>query len=162
MFFPKLFILRAVNELKVKNMKKIITIIVITSVIVGSGAFYGGMKYSQSKSTADRQARFQQLGDQQGTAFAGGAGAGRMQRAGGGFVAGEILSKDDKSLTVKLQDGGSKIVLFTPSTPISKSTAGLLTDLNIGSSVSITGTPNQDGSVTAQSIQLRPANIKIK
>ena len=143
-------------DLKVKNMKKIITIIVLTSVIVGGGAFYGGMKYDQSKTAASRQARFQQLGGQQGAAFAGGARAGRMQRAGGGFVAGEILSKDDKSLTIKLQDGGSKIVLFTSSTPISKSSSGSLEDLSVGSSVSITGTSNQDGSVTAQSIQLRP------
>lgn len=141
-------------------MKKTLILIVVISAVVGAGSFYGGMKYSQSKSTTDRQARFQQLGGQQGAAFAGAAGAGRGQRAGGGFVAGEIISKDDKSLTVKLQDGGSKIVLFTASTPISKSASGSLEDLSVGSSVSITGTSNQNGSITAQSIQLRPITPK--
>lgn len=140
-------------KVKNKNMKKTAVLIIMISAVVGAGAFYGGMKYSQSKSTNDRQARFQQLGDQQGAAF---VGAGRTQRAVGGFVAGEIISKDDKSVTVKLQDGGSKIIFVSAETKVSKNTEGSLEDIQVGTSITINGTANQDGSLSAQTIQIRP------
>lgn len=136
-------------------MKKIIVPIIILVVACG-GSFYGGVKYTQNKAAAGRQARFQQL-DQPGTvaAFSGGM---RSNRGGAGFVSGEITSKDEKSLTVKLQDGGSKIVFFSASTQITKSASGSTTDLKVGETVMVNGNGNQDGSVTAQLIQLRPAN----
>src|SRR3990167_3885246 len=106
-------------------MNKLITIVIATVVVVGGGAFFGGMKYAESKSPRnrvsqadfqnlqnlspeERQQRFQELGANVGAGFRGGVGG--SQRGGGGFTAGEIISKDDKSVTVKLQNGGSKIV----------------------------------------------------
>ena len=77
----------------------------------------------------------------------------------GGFTAGEIIAKDDKSVTVKLQNGGSKIVFLSDSTEITKSAEGALSDLEIGKNISVNGTTNSDGSVTAHTIQLRPANL---
>jgi hypothetical protein len=138
-------------------MKKTISIIAITVVIVGGLAFYVGMKYDQSASKSNMQERFQQLGDQQGAAF---AGAGRMQRTGGGFVAGEIISKDDKSVTVKIQDGGSKIIFVSSDTKVTKNAEGSLDDVSVGTSISANGTPNQDGSISAQNIQIRPAIVQ--
>jgi len=154
-------------------MNKLIAIIIATAVVVGGGAFFGGMKYAESKSPRgrvsqadfqnlqnlspeERQQRLQELGANAGAGFRGGAGSG--QRGGGGFTAGEIIAKDDKSVTVKLQDGGSKIVFLSDSTEITKSAAGVLSDLEIGKNISVNGTANSDGSVTAQTIQLRPAN----
>ena len=126
---------------------------IAVTLIVGVGAFYGGMKYAENKATASRQQRAQQFSGNAGVGFSGGTGGG--QRGGGGFISGEILSKDDKSVTVKLQDGGSKIVFLSDSMKITKSTDGALSDLEVGQTVSINGTANSDGSITAQTIQLR-------
>mgnify|MGYP002128294891 CR=1 FL=1 len=83
-------------------------------------------------------------------------GRGGMMR-GGGTVNGEILSVDGKSLTVKLRDGGSKIVLLGDSTQINKAATGTAADLTQGTNVVIFGTTNSDGSVTAMNVQIRPA-----
>jgi len=151
-------------------MNKLIAIVIATAVVVGGGAFFGGMKYAESKSPRgrvsqadfqnlqnlspeERQQRLQELGANAG-GFRGRSGSG--QRGGGGFTAGEIIAKDDKSITVKLQSGGSKIVFLSDSTEITKSAAGTLSDLEVGKNISVNGTANSDGSVTAQTIQLRP------
>ena len=129
-----------------KKNSMIITIILV--IAVGAGAFFAGMKYQQSK----RQASFSgQFGQGQGQRT--GMGANRM-----GFrpVNGDIISSDDKSITVKLQDGSSRIVLLSDKTVYFKSSTGLKSDLKIGDKVAAFGTENSDGSVTAQNIQLNP------
>jgi len=144
-------------------MKKILPIFVLAVLIVGGGAFFAGMKYGQSKgsnsfsradfqnlSPAERQQRMQQAG------AAGGFRAMGGNNHGSGFVSGEIISKDDTSVTVKLPDNGSKIVFFSASTSIIKSTDGAFGDLETGKTIMVNGTVNSDGSVTAQSIQLSP------
>lgn len=146
--------------------KPIITIVAI-AVVIGGGAFYGGMQYAESKSPrrqfsradfqnlfpGERQQRSQELG-----ANVGGFRGGRMGgQTGSGFTAGEIIAKDDKSMTIKLQDGGSKIVFLPESAEIAKWVSGTRSDLEIGKIVTVSGTNNSDGSVTAQSVQIRQA-----
>jgi hypothetical protein len=138
--------------------KKIVVIAVVAGIaIIAGGSFYAGTKYRQNRNPVSAFNR--NTGGQEGT------------RAGGaGFVSGEIISKDDKSVTVKIpvrqnsagqniagQDGGSKIVLFSDSTQIMKSVAGSTSDLKVGENITVSGAANQDGSVTAQTIQLRTA-----
>ncbi|OIO07392.1 hypothetical protein CO115_00755 [Candidatus Falkowbacteria bacterium CG_4_9_14_3_um_filter_36_9] len=55
-----------------------------------------------------------------------------------------------------MRDGGSKIVFLSDSTSIGKTTDGTVADLEAGKQVTINGKDNSDGSVTAQSIQIRP------
>lgn len=131
-----------------KNNAIIITVLV--AVIAGGGGFFAGMQYqkSQAPSLANRQAggtRGGQFGGQR----AGANGANRP-------VNGQILSADDKSITVKLQDGSSKIVLISGTTQINKAATATKTDLTTGQMVAVFGTTNSDGSVTAQNIQLNP------
>jgi len=143
------------------NKNHYIAIIAIV-IIVGGGAFYGGMQYGVSKTKA---AQVASRGN-----FGGGAGANGGQRSGGaqngqagpragggaGFINGSIISKDDTSITVKAQDGSSKIIFFSGSTTIGKSTVGSVSDLSTGAQVMVNGKANPDGSVTAQNIQIRP------
>lgn len=136
---------------------KMIAIAVVILVVVAAGSFYGGMKYGQSKAAKTASSDRAQ--------FAGGAGAGAGNTArrngtfgpnSAGFVGGNIISKDDKSITVQSQNGGSKIVFFASSTSIGKTTNGSISDLAVGEPVVVNGTANSDGSVTAQNIQIRP------
>ncbi|MDO8584179.1 MAG: hypothetical protein Q7R83_03315 [bacterium] len=143
------------------EMKKIVPIVIVALLIVGGGAFYGGMKYEQGQRNVF-------VGGPNGMA-AFGQGAGQRanrQGAGGqgqgaGFTTGDILSMDGTILTLKLRDGGSKIVLYSTSTSIQKMVEGVGSDLVIGKSVSVVGSANTDGSITAQSIQMRPAGTVV-
>lgn len=130
---------------------------IIAVVVVGAGAFYGGMLYGKSQAVGARNSAFsQRQGLATGGAAGGGQGRGGNRAAGGSFVNGSIIAKDDKSITVKSADGGSKIVFLAASTQITKSVDGSAADLATGKNVIATGSTNSDGSLTAQSIQLRP------
>ncbi len=136
------------------NMKKILPII-IAVIVTGSVAFYGGMKYQTSKTpTGLAGANFQkqmfsgQNGQQNGAARRiGGTGGANM-------AAGEIIARDAQNITVKLQDGGSKIIFFSDSTKITKSANGTINDIEIGQTVMAGGKQNTDGSLTAETLQI--------
>ncbi len=89
--------------------------------------------------------------------FSGGMPTGTPSRTqrGGGFASGQVTAKDNQSITLQLPNGNSEIVLYSSSTQIVKPTATSLKDVTIGGQVMIGGTQNSDGSLTAQSIQIR-------
>ncbi len=142
-------------------MKKILPIIIII-IIVGCGAFFGGMKYEQSKSPLSGLGgqNLQDLSPEQRQQFFQGSMGGNLpERAGRGeassFLNGEVIDKDEQSLTLKMPDGGSRIVFFSDSTEISKTTEGLVDDVEIGKQIMISGEQNSDGSYSAKTIQIR-------
>ena len=131
-------------------MKKAL-LVVLTCVLLG-GAFYGGVTYAKGKQGP--------AGMPNGAGWQRGQGVptGRLGQGNNtGMVNGEVLSIDDKSLTVKLRDGGSKIVFFSTSTQVIKTVDGSMADVQVGKTVNIVGSTNTDGSVMAKSIQMRPA-----
>ena len=131
--------------------KKIIIGIVGVVVIVG-GAFYGGMVYGKSSATVRGQA-----GSGQFTRNTNGtSGTGTRGGMNSGIIFGEVISKDTGSITVKTQDGSTKIVLVASSTQVVKSSTGSLNDLTTGTNITVTGATNSDGSVTASNVQIRP------
>jgi len=156
-------------------MNKLIPIVVAVAV-VGSGAFYGGMQYAESKgsqggfsqadfqnlSPEERQQRFQEFGanvggglnqDHEGGNFRSRFGSGTD---GSRSLSGEIISQSSDSFTIKLSDDSTKIVFVSNNTQITKSVDGTVDDLSEGEQIFVSGDENPDGSYTAQTIQLSP------
>ncbi len=132
-------------------MKKNILILlaVLVLLVVGAGSFYGGMIYGKSQRSMPSFGN----GNFQGIKNGG-------TNSGSGMASGEITAKDANSITVKLPNNkGSKIIFFSSDTQITKSASGTSEDLANGTNVSIIGTTNTDGSITAKSIQLMPSGI---
>ena len=156
-----------------KDLKKfkegfgISTIVLI--LVVGGATFLGGVKYQENKiSKMDQESPFaagnpfsvrSQMENRNGnnqTNNTKNTGVGE-KRMGNGQVMGEITSVADTSITVKMTDGSSKIILISDKTSINKASAATRTDLKVGEKVSVFGTPNTDGSVSGSSIQLNPS-----
>jgi len=134
---------------------------IVIGVILIIIAFVGGLEYGKStaassSSAASRGATF---GSSTGTrSFAGRAGG-----TGGGLVAGTIVAVDPTSISIQLPNStsttattGSTVVLYSDGTSILKSVVGSPADLSVGESVTIQGTANSDGSMSANEIQIRP------
>ncbi len=127
-------------------------IVLVITVVAGGLAFYGGMQYQKSQVPAGRNFTMGQ-----GTGRNGQTGIAGVRRMGNGQpVSGEILSIDSTSLTVKLVDGSSKIILLSDKTIFNKTATVEKSELKVGEKVGIFGTSNPDGSVTAQNVQLDP------
>ena len=129
-------------------MKKNLPLIIILIVVIAAGSFYGGMVYGKSQNPsrpAGFNGQFPSNRNRQG-----------LGQNGDTIINGQILSKDDKSITVKLRDNGSKIIFYSDQTTIGKFTSGNVNDLAVNLNVMINGKTNADGSVSANSIQIRP------
>jgi len=139
-----------------KNNKIVMAVAAV--VLLGAGF---GVGYAFAKSQAPARGQFFVNG--QAANFAGRAGAAGNAAfkggANGGFTAGQIISKDANGITIKMQDGSTKIILVGGSAQIMKQASGTLDDLSVGEEVTITGSANSDGSITAQTVSLRPAGM---
>lgn len=126
---------------------------VIVLIIAAGGAFWGGMSYAQSQASAARSS----FAAGAGGSFAGRTGT-RTGAAAGGLVAGQIVSSGNGSISIQMQNSSSsEIVLIGSNTQILKTVSGSASDLTVGANVTVTGTTNSDGSISATSVQIRPA-----
>ena len=133
--------------------------ILILLIVVGGAAFFGGTKYQQKKTISQfgqRMANNTNVG-QQGTGR-GAANSTGVGKGGNGFnqTIGEISKIDENSITIKTNDGGSKIILISDSTIFRKSTDATKTDLIVGDKIAVMGDTNTDGSLTGKNIEINP------
>lgn len=127
--------------------KKIITVGAIALLVGLVGGYFIG-NGSAAKSPAQYgQGGMNATGTRRGGGF----------QAGGGLINGNIISATNNSITVQSRDGSSKIIFFGSSVEISKFVQGAASDLSAGETVTVAGTTNTDGSINAQTIQIRPA-----
>ena len=139
-----------------KKSTQIIVAIIVLFVGVGIGWAYAKSSAAPVAATSGYTGTF--AGRTGGTGgFAGRTGA------GGGAVVGTIVSVDPTSISVALPNStstsattGSTVVLYSDGTNILKSIVGSSADLQVGDSVVVQGTANSDGSVSANTIQIRP------
>jgi hypothetical protein len=127
--------------------KKVITIFIISIIVVGGVFFYVGMSYGKSLNSVAQRLNNREGFMPEQNSFNG-------NRSGIGFVFGEIISKDDQSITVKTQDGGSKIVFYSEGIEMSKNAIGDINDLEVGKFVTVNGSSDQSGNIIAETIQI--------
>ena len=144
-------------------MKQVTTQTIVIALIVRLAGFFGGMKYQQSKTEMPRGQfmlnREGQPGRNGGAPMIGETG--RRPEGGMGTgtrpVSGEIIATDEASITIKMQDGSSKIVMISETTDINKAEKGTKTDLSNGQDMMVFGKENTDGTVTAINVQVNPS-----
>lgn len=135
-------------------MKKEYIVTAVLVIVVGAAAFYGGIIYQRKKTVSNfRTGGFAgQFGGPNGTGRQ--SGGNRQNMMNGRPVMGEIISADAGSLTVKMPDGSSKIVIISDQTKVNKTSEGAKTDLTKGQQVTVIGNANSDGSMTAQTVMV--------
>ncbi|MEZ7821317.1 MAG: hypothetical protein QMB51_03350 [Patescibacteria group bacterium] len=135
-------------------MNKNIIITITLVALVGGGSFFGGIQVGKSQSKS-KMPNFQNM---QGSNFSRNGQNSTTRKnlgMGGNMVSGQILSLEGNTLTVKLQTGGSKIVLLSDNTKVLKSTDATKEELLTDKNITVTGKTNNDGTVTAETIQIR-------
>jgi len=136
------------ENMKNKNMMILVAVVLI--IVAAAGGFFGGMMYQKNQIPS------------LGAAAGRGSYAGRFGAQGGQSAAafrpvrGQVLDMSANSLTVKMSDGSTKIVVLSASTAFMQSTKAALSDIKTGNTVNVVGTANSDGSVTAQQVQINP------
>ncbi len=144
-----------------KNINSVIIVAIILILVAAGGGFYAGMQYQKSQNP---------LGGQFGNrSFAGGnggqffTGRGANGAAGGQRftpVRGQIISLGNNTLTVKQQDGSTKLVVLGSSTTYVNTQKASLSDIKQGDTVMVVGSANSDGSITANDIQINPQQLR--
>lgn len=134
-------------------MKTNYMVTLVVAVIVGAVSFFGGMQYQKTKNPS-RVGQMVQLNRNSETER-------RNPGVAGGRVTGEILSTDTNTITVKLADGGSKVIIISDKTTVNKSTDATRDDLKTGVTIAVFGAGNSDGSLSAANIQIDPTALNI-
>lgn len=127
-------------------MKNNLIFYILVGVISLGVGFYGGILYQKNT----QQQRFSQFG----------MSGGRQGQFQGRFnngtrpVSGKIIKKDQDSITIKTQNGSTRLILLSSQTTVSKSQKTTIDELKENENVFVIGQENSDGSITAENIQI--------
>ena len=143
-------------------MRRILIIIAVLLLVlaVGGGSFWAGMKMGENRLIQDPARLMQMMMTGRDGRFPGqfpGMGHGpqpgvEAQRFGGG-ITGTIEAIEGDTLLISTEEGEIR-VQTTDTTLIEKSMAMGVGDLEVGEQVVVSGSQNDDGSLTARSIRI--------
>ena len=136
------------------NHVAIMAVVILVVAVVCGGVGYKVGSFGKPFGSAQGMLRTRGGGMMQGQGPSAGSEQARQAGQGRRHTEGEILSIDDKGVTVKLADGSSKIVLFSDSTTYALSSAVDKSKVVVGQKVDIVGDPNTDGSVSASEVRI--------
>jgi hypothetical protein len=144
------------------NRTVMVVLAVLVVVVVAAGSFYGGMVYGKNQveptfavagegiEFSGPRGQFGQRGMQPG------AEEGQLLREQGGMLFGEIQSIGSGELTVTDPNGEQITVYVGDTTLIQKQASVTLDALEEGETVIISGNRDDDGNITARSLQVSP------
>jgi len=143
-----------------------IVIAVVGALVLLAGSFYGGTLFGKQQAQAALPEGFRDriMRSVPGEEPSGGAGQRQFGQAGGGQfsasaggLVGQIEEINGSSLIVTGFDGQKTTIQATETTLIEKYASVTVSDLVAGEQVVVSGSQNEDGSITARSIQVAPA-----
>jgi hypothetical protein len=146
-------------------MNRVVMIVlgVLAVLAIAAGSFYGGMVYGKNQAQADLPMIVDAEGMPTGqgqfaTLPEGQRGMIRGQFAGGqgGMLFGEIQAIGNGELTVTDQNGEPIQVIVADTTLIQKQAEVTLADLEVGETVVVSGNRDDQGNITARSLQVSP------
>lgn len=129
-------------------MKNKLPFYILIVLVVAGLSFYGGMKYQQAKKPT---LNFSNNNLNRNFVSRNGFSTTTREQ----MITGEIISKDNNLITLKLPTGNSLIIVYSDETKINKIEPAQLSDLEVGKNVSVVGKPNNNSTISATSIQIR-------
>lgn len=137
-------------------MKKNIVILIVAILVSGGAGFFGGMQYQKNSVKAQFSNNFFANGSQQKASATSG------DSTASDVSSGQILSKTDSNLTIKLPGGGSQIIFIATSSKIMESATTTIDKLNVGQNIMVIGKSNIDGNITAKTVQIGDFNFTVR
>jgi hypothetical protein len=125
---------------------------IVGAVVLAAIAFAGG--FGVANAVAPKATTTAGNGQGFDGQFGGPNASNRPRNGFGGGASGTIGSVSTDQMTVTTANGGQRIVLLTPTTTVTQvsSTTKALSDLTNGEQVTVVGSANPDGSVTATQV----------
>lgn len=127
----------------------------LATVAIAGASFWGGMTYQKTRTQSNLRNFVGNRTDGNRVMLRNGNGTQLPAGMGGrGMVSGEVSKIEDMTLTVKLPDGSSKIVILSNETKYLTSTPGSKDLLKEGTKVKIEGSNSNEGITTANQVQI--------
>lgn len=134
--------------------RKMIVAVLITAIVFGAVGFGGGMMIGKKSASPGVSGRMMGANGTPGGFPGQDAQSGGGNFSTGNVAVGKVTDKDDKSFTLKLADGSTRVVYYSSSTTFSKTETVTAGDVSVDTTVSAMGTATSGGDLTATRVTI--------